>query len=71
LTAQVSAYEMASHLGLTRQGVDALTAQGVLACGADGLFNMTQSRLAYIAHLKTARRTFLPRPSTTSRRHAF
>ena len=54
---QVSGYKLAAHLGLTRQGVDALTAQGVLTRGADGLFNMTQNRLAFIAHLKAARRS--------------
>jgi hypothetical protein len=54
---QVSGYGLAAHLGLTRQGVDTLVAQGVLTRGADGLFNQTANRLAFIAHLKTARRS--------------
>jgi hypothetical protein len=52
----VSGYKLARHLGISRQGVDALAAQGVLTRRADGLFDQAQSRLGYLAHLKSERR---------------
>jgi hypothetical protein len=48
----VSGYKLAAHLGISRQGVDALAAQGVLTRRSDGLFGQTASRLAYLKHLK-------------------
>ena len=52
----VSGYKLAAHLGISRQGVDALAAQGVLTRRSDGLFGQTASRLAYLKHLKAERR---------------
>jgi hypothetical protein len=52
----VSGYKLAAHLGISRQGVDTLAAQGVLKRRADGLFDQAASRLAYLRHLKIERR---------------
>ena len=52
----VSGYKLAAHFGMSRQGVDALTSQGILTRRSDGLFDQTASRLAYLKHLKTERR---------------
>jgi hypothetical protein len=52
----VSGYALGAHLGVTRQAIDALTAQGVLTRRPDGKYAQTACRLAYIAHLKSARR---------------
>jgi hypothetical protein len=52
----VSGYKLAAHLGMSRQGVDALASQGVLTRRSDGLFDQTANRLAYLKHLKTERR---------------
>jgi hypothetical protein len=53
----VSGYKLAAHLGMSRQGVDALASQGVLTRRSDGLFDQTASRLAYLKHLKAERRS--------------
>lgn len=54
--ALVSSYKLATHLGCSRQFIDALTAQGVIE-RLPGGYNQDRSRLAYIAHLKAARRS--------------
>ncbi len=51
----VSGYKLAVHLGVSRQFVNALAAQGVLTRRPDGLFNETASRLAYLKHLRKPR----------------
>ena len=54
--ALVSSYKLATHLGCSRQFIDALTAQGVIE-RLPGGFNQDRARLQYIAHLKVARRS--------------
>jgi hypothetical protein len=51
----VSGYALAAHLGVSRQYVERLTAEGVLTRRPDGLFDQTASRLAYLKHLKAER----------------
>jgi hypothetical protein len=53
----VSGYKLAAHLGMCRQNVDSLTSQGVLTRRADGLFDQTANRLAYLKPLKLDRRS--------------
>jgi hypothetical protein len=52
----VSGNRLAVHFGCVRQYIDALAAQGVIERRAvDGLFDMDQSRLRYIKHLRERR----------------
>jgi hypothetical protein len=51
----VSGYKLATHIGLSRAAVDQMTAQGIFTRGPEGRFNLSQSRLAYIAHLRKNR----------------
>ena len=60
----VSGYKLAAHLGISRQAVDVLAAQGVLTRRPDGLFDRSANRLAYLKHLKAERR------STSTAAHA-
>jgi hypothetical protein len=53
----VSGNQLSRHLGISRQAVDALAAQQVVVRRSDGLFDEDQSRLKYITHLKSARRS--------------
>lgn len=52
---KVSGYALGAHLGMSRQGVDKLVAQGILTREPDGMFAQAKCRLAYIRHLKTER----------------
>ena len=52
----VSGNMLAVHFGCTRQHVDQLTAQGVIERRADGKFDQDQSRLKYLAHLRSPER---------------
>ena len=51
----VSGYKLAIHLGVTRQYIDALAAQGVLTRRPDGMFDQTTARLGFIKHLRKPR----------------
>jgi hypothetical protein len=52
----VSGNRLAVHFGCVRQYIDALAAQGVIERRAvDGLFDMDQSRLRFIKHLRERR----------------
>jgi hypothetical protein len=51
----VSGNMLAVHFGCTRQHVDQLTAQGVIE-RSDGKFDQDQSRLKYLAHLRSPER---------------
>ena len=54
----VSGNALATHLGMTRQAVAWLTAQAIIERRADGRYDLDQSRLKYIAHLRSdARRS--------------
>ena len=53
--ALVSATTLGAHLGMTRQNVAKLTAEGVIERHGDG-YDQTASRLRYIAHLRDERR---------------
>ena len=52
----VSASRMAAHLGFERPMLDRLRAQGVIKREADGRYDVEATRLAYIKHLREARR---------------
>jgi hypothetical protein len=52
---RISGYALGAHLGLSRQGMDNLVAQGILTREPDGMFAQAKCRLAYIRHLKTER----------------
>jgi hypothetical protein len=52
----VSGNQLSRHLGISRQAVDALAAQRVVVRRSDGFFDQDAARLAYLAHLKSARR---------------
>jgi hypothetical protein len=51
----VSGYELARHLGCSRQNVDLLAQQGVIERRSDGLFDQDVGRLKYLAHLRAER----------------
>jgi hypothetical protein len=53
----VSGYKLGAHLGMSRQNIDTLAAQGVLTRRRDGLFDLDASRLAYLQHLREGRRS--------------
>ena len=53
----VSGYKMGAHLGMSRQNIDTLAAQGVLTRRRDGLFDLDANRLAYLKHLREGRRS--------------
>ena len=52
----VSASRMAAHLGFERPMLDRLRAQGVIDREADGRYAVEATRLAYVRHLREARR---------------
>jgi hypothetical protein len=52
----VSGNMLAVHFGCSRQNVDQLTAQGVIERRGDGEFDQDQSRLRYLAHLRSPER---------------
>ena len=51
----VSSYALATHLGMTRQNVARLTAEGIIARSGDG-YDLDHCRLRYIAHLRSEHR---------------
>jgi hypothetical protein len=64
LKAGVSANVMALHLGLARPYLAQLVADSIIEKLPDGGFDLDKTRLAYIRHLRRARRTS---PETTAR----
>src|SRR3954469_16952902 len=48
----VTANSLATHLGMTRQNVARLTADGIVERRSDGCYDQTASRLRYIKHLR-------------------
>ena len=52
----VSASKMARHLGFERTNLDRLISQGVIERQGDGRFDLDATRLAYLKHLREARR---------------
>jgi phage terminase Nu1 subunit (DNA packaging protein) len=52
----VSATKIAQHLGLSRTFVERLAGEGVLPRRPDGKFEIDATRLAYLRHLRQARR---------------
>jgi hypothetical protein len=52
----VSGNMLAVHFGCSRQHVEQLTAEGVIERRADGKFDQDQSRLKYLAHLRSPER---------------
>ena len=48
--------KMARHLGFERSNLDRLISQGVIERQGDGRFDLEATRLAYIKHLREARR---------------
>jgi hypothetical protein len=52
----VSGNELARHLYMSRQNIDALVSSGVIERRGDGLFDQAQCRLRYIKHLQSERR---------------
>ena len=53
----VSGSRLAAHFGCTRQNVDLLTRQGVIERRGDDLFDQDVSRLKYLTHLRSNRRS--------------
>ena len=51
----VTANNLATHLGCTRQNIARLTAEAIIEQRSDGHYDQTASRLRYIKHLRTPR----------------
>lgn len=52
----VTANGLATHLGMSRQNVARLTAEAIITQRADGRYDQSASRLAYIKHLRAEHR---------------
>jgi hypothetical protein len=52
----VTAYSLATHLGMSRQNVALLTANAVIGQRSDGCYDQIASRLKYIKHLREQHR---------------
>ena len=63
-TSGVSSYTMCLHIGVARPYLDALVRDSVIEKRRDGKYDMDATRLAYIRHLRKARRTS---PETAAR----
>jgi hypothetical protein len=59
----VSAQAMALHLGMARPSLDVLVADRIISKLPNGRYDLDKVRVAYITHLRRARRTS---PATTS-----
>jgi hypothetical protein len=51
----VTAYSLATHLGMSRQNVALLTAQAVIEQRSDGNYDQTATRLKYINYIRSER----------------